>query len=176
MSFLEGMFRPREMKHKVRRLVDVPDEVVSAAQEAATLVWERNIGTPTVMRYTFASRITDRKTGEDTGIAAQYNPGRRDSFTFALERIEEQPVPLSFPEKTFLSAAHEVTHKVQAARGETLRPTPTPPDEEYDNDPHEIEAWDEALHAFKFRYPNASGSISVGPNTFHVPDRSRYTI
>jgi hypothetical protein len=106
---------------------------------------------------------------------AEYDPDI-DTFRIALDRVREQEVTLELPDKMFLYAAHEATHKVQFAHGENPRPSPQSPelDDVYDNDPHEREAWIEAMHAFKKKYPNANGSIVSGPNTFHIPPVSRY--
>src|SRR6266571_6787476 len=89
------------VKHEVTELTEVSPEVVAAVKEASSMVWEHNIGKPTVMGYIFARRILNPKTGEDTGASAVYEPDG-DKFLFALDTIKEQTRSLSIDQELIL--------------------------------------------------------------------------
>lgn len=163
-------------RHTVSNLVDLDAGVVDSAKLATILVWKKNVAIPTRFKLVFADRFENAETGQiDNWASCVYNPDT-DELGFAMETIAERmKIVPDDAENMFLLAAHETTHRVQFHRGEEPVPNRTLSLQEYANNRHEIEAWLEALDAFKGRYPNATGDTTINGKAYTIPDSSTYS-
>ena len=180
-SIIKGMIYTTELEHfpgfrfNIDARVTPQPSVEPEAMRAIALVWRKYFNRPEAFNVIFASRLVAPGTDIDTGLSAQYDPDS-DELRFALDTMMERfQLGLPMHHTMIITAAHETKHKVQFALGQnpTHHLSFTSP-ENYFDDPHEVDATNEALDLFKGIFPNASGGFNWGHRRFEIPTQSTY--
>jgi len=152
-------------------LVELSPHTINAALRGISMVWEKHNGSPTKAKVTFGRRILKPDSDEDTGVPAYYSPST-NMFAFAAATIHEKYGAIFPKEKIYLLlGAHEGAHKVQVARGDPPKYSDLQVEP---GDPHEDEAWTEAVHVYRKVYPNDELSFTAGDVTYTLPQVSKY--
>lgn len=159
----------------VRNLANVDDKIIHAAQKAAVLVWNKHIGQPTKFNFIFCNHLVNPSTNAvNDQRSAAYDP-ETDELKFAMDTIAKRVhFTLSADATMIILSAHETTHKVQITRGDNVTPSGSLSEQEYRDNEHEDEAWQESVDVFKKVYPNANGEVTPNGKIYRIPEQTSY--
>ncbi len=138
---------------------------------AAFLVWKKAMNLKQDIEIDLTNHLGRLPNGIE--IAGSYFPDN-GKIGISLDRVFSGYIPGVSPLATLIFiVSHEMTHKVQQARGETMLFSSENPN--YDWDPQEIEANFVALDVFKAVYPGSRGHFTMGAVSYIIPQKSSYT-
>ncbi len=158
----------------IKLATEVPQDLIDGAKKSIELVLRRYIENLTTIKMEFGIMIVYSE-GEDYGTDALYEP-ETDTFKFGIEGIKKLDLGiLTDEQKIILLGSHEAMHKVQIQKGENPRASKEMTRDEHHESPHEIEAWNEAMHVFRYFYPDVSIFINQGSQHYESPEVSKYS-
>lgn len=156
------------IKFAVQKRNAIPEDLVTAAQKGIKLMWDRYVGEPTQVAMLF--------TNED-GYESRYDP-YKDTFSFSLKRFEKTKKffpQLTMDQLVLFYAAHIGTYKIHEHIGDRPQRIKSKQNQ-FDNERHQKEAWEEAAHVYAYYYPNPLDSFNFSSNNQHyvTPSLSKY--
>jgi hypothetical protein len=143
---------------------------------AASLVWKKAMNSKKEIDIEFINYFSDRS-GEKSNMIGGYFRGT-GKILISLDWVfsGEFMLDMSPLQTLIFVVAHEMTHKVQDARGEAQSySAENSNDDDYHSDPQEIEANLVALDLFKAFDPGATGHFTIGDVTYIFPQKSSFT-
>lgn len=144
------------IRFEITQHVPVPAEFLTVAKEAATLVWQKYTRqTPTTIRFVFGKKFySEGKEGQQIDFASFYDIGS-DTTYLRLDRIRANCEGNLLNELSSMAktVGHEIRHKVQVHRGFKLPLRGNLTQEEYENNPYEMEARAEGYRLLEEMYP-----------------------
>lgn len=160
---------------EIRDMVQTDPKVIEAARVAVTMVLQENLGSVGDLTLVFVDRINNPVTNILMPYPAETFPdGKTIVLAMGSPFMKDWIQNFGPISSMLLMSAHEAKHVVQIRQGDPPPFSASLSAEDYTNEPHEIDAWNEALHLFKKIRTEASGSFVTSGRKFTVPEESRY--